>query len=273
MSAPHSYNTRNNSLVSTDQNDQNDTPENNPTHCETSNLILNLEKTMLSRFDGLDKEILNLKDIIIKDLQIENQRLRKKVNDLQKKIISSEENINSLEQYGRRNNIEISGIPESVEDKKLEETIIEVLSKIDVNVSASDIEACHRLGKPNNKERKTIIRFVNRKYAKKALLNRKSLMQADTTSLRINNRNVFINENLTRSNGKIAFHSRNLKRSSKIEKCYTKDGVVHIAGGQLENGKVMKILHLNTLLELFPEFDFGENVREEDHNVSIQSSY
>ena len=30
---------------------------------------------MHSRFDGLDKEVLNLKDVIIKDLQVENQRL------------------------------------------------------------------------------------------------------------------------------------------------------------------------------------------------------
>lgn len=266
----HSYNTRNNSTVS---NDHNDTPEKNPTQCETSDLILNLEKKMLSRFDGLDKEILNMKDIIIKDLQMENQRLRKKVNDLQKKIVSSEENINSLEQYDRRNNIEITGIPESVEDKKLEETVVEVLNKIDLNISGSDIEACHRLGKFENKQRKTIIRFVNRKYAKKALLNRKSLKQADTTSLGIDNRNVFIYENLTRANSKIAFHSRNLKRSSLIEKCYTKDGIVHIAGGDLENGKVIKIRHLITLLDLFPNFNFGEDAREEDHNSSIQSSY
>ena len=98
-------------------------------------LILNLEKKLLSRFDGLDKEILNLKNIVIKELQLENQRLRKKVSDLQKKIYSAEENINSLEQYGRRNNIEITGIPESVENEKLEETVVEVLNKIDLNVS------------------------------------------------------------------------------------------------------------------------------------------
>ena len=54
-------------------------PETNPNPCETSDLILKLEKTILSRFDGLDKEISNIKDIVIKELQLENQRLRKKV--------------------------------------------------------------------------------------------------------------------------------------------------------------------------------------------------
>ena len=47
---------------------------------ETATLIINLEKTMTSIFDGLDSELLNLKDVIIKNLQAENERLRKKVN-------------------------------------------------------------------------------------------------------------------------------------------------------------------------------------------------
>ena len=131
MSSHHNYNTSNNSQASSETNDN---PENNPTPCETSDLILNLEKKLLSRFDGLDKEILNLKDIVIKELQLENQPLRNKVSDLQKKIYSAEENINSLEQYGRRNNIEITGIPESLENEKLEETVVEVLNKIELNV-------------------------------------------------------------------------------------------------------------------------------------------
>ena len=33
---------------------------------------------MTSRFDGLDNELLNLKDVIIKNLQVENEALRKK---------------------------------------------------------------------------------------------------------------------------------------------------------------------------------------------------
>ena len=67
------YNVRQNSLAS----DENSTPE-------TFELILTLESKLLSRFDKLDKEMLNLKDFIIKDLQVENQRLRNKINNLTK---------------------------------------------------------------------------------------------------------------------------------------------------------------------------------------------
>ena len=98
------YNTRYNSLVSKENS------------LKTSEIIINLESKLLSRFDNLDKEMLNLKDVIIKDLQVENQRLSSKINNLEKKVISLEENSNSLEQYGRRNNLEITLIPDNVED-------------------------------------------------------------------------------------------------------------------------------------------------------------
>ena len=56
---------------------------------------------MLKRFHGLDKELMNIKDVMIKDLQIENQQLHSKINNLENKVISLEENGNLLEQYGR----------------------------------------------------------------------------------------------------------------------------------------------------------------------------
>ena len=59
---PHNYNTRQNSL-----------PSNGNSNSETSEIIINLESKLLLRFDNLDKEMLNLKDVIIKDLQVETK--------------------------------------------------------------------------------------------------------------------------------------------------------------------------------------------------------
>ena len=103
----------------------------------------------------MDQELLNLKDVIIKDLQVENQRLRMKVNNLENKVMSLEINGNHLEQYGIRNNLDITGIPDDVSDENLEEKVIHVLSEIQVNVSSSDIKACHRIGKSKNSSKKT----------------------------------------------------------------------------------------------------------------------
>ena len=58
-------------------------------------------------------------------------------------------------------------------DDALEATVASILSDIDVDVGFNAVEACHRFGKPEKttKSRKTIVRFTNRKYCKKALLN------------------------------------------------------------------------------------------------------
>ena len=146
------------------------------------------------RFDELTKELLHVKDAIIKNLQTENERLREKVSNLETKVIPLEINQNKLEQYGRRNNIEVSGIPDSVEDNCLEEKIISVFTSIDVK--SNDIEACHRFGKSRNSSKKIIVRFTNRKFAKQALYNWKKLKSIDKSTLDLTN-DVFINENLT----------------------------------------------------------------------------
>ena len=77
-----------------------------------------------------------------------------KVKNLENKFMSLEINGNHLEQYGKRNNLKITGIPDDVSDENLEEKVIQVLSEIQVSVSSSDIEACHRIGKSKNSSKK-----------------------------------------------------------------------------------------------------------------------
>ena len=68
--------------------------------------------------------------------------------------MSFEINGNHLEQYERRKKLEITRIPDDVSDKNLEETVIQVLSEIQINVSSSDTEACHRIDKSKNSSKK-----------------------------------------------------------------------------------------------------------------------
>ena len=212
--------------------------------------------------------------MILKDLQVENQRLRTKVNNLENKVMLLEINGNHLEQYGRRNNLEITGIPDDVSDENLEEKAIQVLSEIQVNVSSSDIEACHRIRKGKNSSKKTIVQFINSKHAKKALINRKGLVIINKSSRSLSSfDNTFINESLAPVNNKIAFHCRKLKRNGQIDKTSSRDKVIHTASSNIRDGKVIKILQMSLSLDIFPDFDFGPDAREEEHNESLQSSY
>ena len=242
MSAPHDYNTRNKKTDS-------QATETDP--------LSSLESRLLTEFQQIKDEIINLKNVIITRLQEDNNMLKKKVSALESKVEDLEINCNSLEQYGRRNNLELSGIPDSVDDRDLEKTVVKILKKIDVNVNENDIEACHRIGKSKNGVPKnTIVRFCNRKHSKRALYNRKRLTESNLESIGLGKNRIFISENLTNYNNMLAYKCRKLKRAKAIHSTFTRDGVVTI--GIEENGKPKKILHMHTLYELFPEFDFCE---------------
>ena len=81
-----------------------------------------------------------------------------------------------MTQYGRRNNVVLSGTPGLVSEDVLEESVILVLADIDVSVESQDIKGCHRFDRPDrDKSQKTIVRSVNRKNCKKVLFNKKNL--------------------------------------------------------------------------------------------------
>ena len=110
----------------------------------------NVINSINNNINGLRDEILNLKDIVIKRLQEENEKLHNKCNKLAGKVVSLENEINSLTQYGRRN-IVFTGIPDTVPDVELEETVTSILSDIDVKINLNDIKDCHRFGKQDFK--------------------------------------------------------------------------------------------------------------------------
>ena len=102
-----------------------------------------LEKSIVQSINSLKDEIINLKHMVIKNLEDENTRLKMKCGKLRNKVAILEPNHNDLAQYGRCNTVVFSGIPENVPDNNLESTVISLLSDIDVQVESRDIEACH----------------------------------------------------------------------------------------------------------------------------------
>ena len=88
--------------------------------------------------------------------------------NLEKKVKSLKIQISKDKQYNRHNCIEFSGIPDTVNDDNLEDTIIEACKDINIDVSETDIEACHTLplrGNATNTSKRVIVKFVNWKHA------------------------------------------------------------------------------------------------------------
>ena len=65
---------------------------------------------------------------------------------MENKVASLEAKLNHYNQYGKRNNLVLSGIPDTVENKDLERIVTSILSDIDVTVGPHDVKACHRIG-------------------------------------------------------------------------------------------------------------------------------
>ena len=211
-----------------------------------------IESKLDSKFDVVRDDIISLKETVIQRLLEENTKLRKIVSDLETEVQRSQ-------QYGRRNNLELSGIPSSVENKDLEEKVISVVKCIGVDVTPNEIEACHRLPKTDkNGNKTTIIRFVNRKKCVDILQKRKKfkdLKLDDKSALGLPaDSMIFANENLSPYNSHLAWKCRKLKRGKKVFSTWFSNGTVIIR--IFEEAKPIKIFHENELDELFPDFDF-----------------
>ena len=83
-------------------------------------------------------------------ISLENRKLTselvitKNVNSrLEERIINLEKNQAKGEQYSRRNNVELSGIPNSICDEGLENNVINICKESGIDVDARDIEGCH----------------------------------------------------------------------------------------------------------------------------------
>ena len=117
MSHFHGYATRSRTLEEATNTDTS-------TNWNFAEEISKLRNDLAGNFYDLRDEIVNMKNIIIKKLQDQNAQLKETIANLQHKVIILETATNSVEQYDRRNNIEINGIPDNVEDKNLEHSVI-----------------------------------------------------------------------------------------------------------------------------------------------------
>ena len=117
---------------------------------------------------------------------------------LEERIISLEKNQAKSEQYGRRNNIELSGIPNDIPENNLEKVVVDTYHDSGLEIEPKDIEGCHRLpvsrySRDSNK--RVIIRFVNRKHPEALLQNKKTISSKDFSHLNVHGK-VFVSVSL-----------------------------------------------------------------------------
>ena len=205
----------------------------------------------------------SVKDAIIKSLADENRKMHDRIIKLESNLKEVERQIWSNEQYSRRNNIELQGLPDSVPHSELEDKIIEVFSAIDVHVQSDQIEACHRLPSKSSPQ-PVIIKFVNRKNCDLIMANKKKFTSCDKTSLGFDESvKFYVCDNLSPANKRISWKCRQLKRANKISSTWSQNGVVHIR--VVDGERYKKITHNSDLESMFPDFEF---IKEKERRVT-----
>ena len=130
--------------------------------------------------------------------------------------------------------------------------MISILSD-NVNVESRKVKDCHAIGKSNNGSKDTIIRFINRKYCKGALLIRKQLEKLYFRKHQFGSViKIFIHANLRAKSEKLVFNCSQLNRRILIFGTFTKNDTIYIK--QNENSKPLIILNMTILYYILPNF-------------------
>ena len=155
------------------------------------------------------------------------------------------------EQHSRREFIEISGIPQSIEQIDLERTILNVFDKIGAPVDPQNIEACDRLKSDDNgRSNKVIFKFSKNKDMVWVMNKKKSLKNANLDGTGLSpSTSLFINSSLCSYYKYLWSTCKGLWSSKLISSFWVSNGSLRI---KLGDNTVKSVTHKDDLNALFP---------------------
>ena len=156
--------------------------------------------------------------------RIEAMEAREKIAD--KTIHDLEEKYDDIEQYSRKFNLEIHGIPERKEED-ITQIILDLADTIDADVREEDIDICHRLYKAEGKARPIIVKFTNYDSKYEMYSKRLRLRKVDNRE-KFGVERVFINENLTSRRALLYSKVRKKVKDNSAWNTWTMDGKIFL---------------------------------------------
>ena len=168
-------------------------------------------------------------------------------NSLNERLIALERQCWANAQYSRRECLEITGIPSSVSDKDFEEVVCKVITKAGVDITADDIEDCHRVGNKGQ----TIIKFGKRKVSRQVLSVRKDLNKVKMSDIDLTGQStLYINQSLCPYYRMLWSKTKTLYKKGKIDSFYVSNGNIKI---RLQaNARPITIPHTHDFIKYFP---------------------
>ena len=217
----------------------NDTEVNNPNIFQ-----IELQQTPIRNVDEHEIQPVDSNNSSIFYNNDELTDLKYRLDTVENKLYEAEVRINKLEQYTRRENLEVVGIPDTINQDQLENTVLKILLSIGVNTDSYHISACHRLSKNKNQQyANTIVRFTDRKLIYEIFSKKKDLklspMKEELGG------DIYITENLSPEFKTIFETCKYLKRKNAIHSCWSYNGAIKIKTS--ENDRPRKIYHYDDI--------------------------
>ena len=181
--------------------------------------------------DSLKKEVQHLTD--------ENRNLKTQVLKSNNEIAQLKAEYNDLEQYSRRDCLEIRGIPFD-KDEDTTELVQKVAELIDVDLHDEDISISHRLnngvttrddGVQIVRDPAIIVKFTKRSDRDDVYNGRKLLKNKSTRDLgfkRHREQPIFISESLTKKNKTLFNKCLKVKKDRNFKFIWTRYGKIHL---------------------------------------------
>ena len=211
-------------------------------------MVLDYKERFDSTLSAITDELKELKTDFRKlesDLAISRN-----VNDkLTKQLILVERKCWANEQYSRRECLEISGIPESIQDDDLEDCVTKILNECNTPVDPANIEGCHRL-KPKARPNKVIIKLSKNNDVFNILQSNKKLKSVDITRVGLPQGSlVFINQSLCSYYKYLWSLCKRLHSKKLIHSFWVSNGNVNLK--VRENTPVLLVSHVSDLEKHF----------------------
>ena len=171
-----------------------------------------------------DKQQVDIEKIIAtnKNLEKENIQLNNNINNLRALVYAEQEKRIQLEQYGRREMIEVSGIPIK-EDENCIDIISRLCNLIGLNIDNS-IEIAHRI-----KNGDIIVKFRDRPSRDRMFRGKDKLKGKSTKDLGFQEEKfIYVNESLAFDTKKLLFNVRQKCRELDIKKILTDNGIIKV---------------------------------------------
>lgn len=169
-------------------------------------------------------------------LETENSALREKV-------AAMETRMEDIELYSRRNCLEIQGIPEQPQEDVLD-IVQKVGRAVNMEISSSMIDACHRLGKPGDTSRKgprgIIVKFVRRLDKEELMKMKRQKKDLSTRHLNLpTDSSIYLNESLTPSRRRLYALARQVKKEKDYKYVWHRGGKIFLR--KEDNGPVLHV--------------------------------